>query len=195
MSSINPILLAVLFVITVIFILYLNRTRSKPSADCTATFPCPQDKTPGGLKLVQVKDIEPALLERAVKEFTEGYELDRMPEIQHEAGVSFVTADSGMPYMTFCFLVNALRYCDKSRKYDVTGWYDMQLNREDGDGLNLSHQTLMMYIPEEDNEYDNVFFVAPDGRFFKQPFSGHCTLELLSRDHRPYQAADGTAQE
>lgn len=187
---INPILLAILFVIVVVVILSIRKTNTKTSPDCTATFPCPQDQTPGGLKLVRVKEIDPALLDQVVKEFVENYQLGQMPEVQHEEGVSFVTADSEMPYMTFAFLVNALRYCDKSRKYDVTGWYSMQLNREDGDGLELSHQTLMMYIPEEDDEYDNVFFVAPDGRFFKQPFYGRCTLELLSRSHLPYEPAN-----
>ena len=191
----NPIFLAILFVIAVVVILSIRMTNTKTSPDCTATFPCPQDQTPGGLKLVQVKDIDPALLEQTVKDFVKGYELDRMPEIRHEEGCSFVIADSGMPYMTFAFLVNYLRYCDKSRKYDTTGWYAMQLNREDGDGLKLSHQTLMMYIPEEDDEYDNVFFVTPDGRFFKQPFYGRCTLELLSRSHRPYQPAGESTQE
>lgn len=187
---INPILLAILFVTAVALILWMNRSNRKVSADCIKTFPCPQDQTPGGLKLIRIRGIDPALLEKVVKEFIEGYELERAPQVRHEEGESFLVADSDMPYMTFCFLVNFLRYCDKDRKYDVTGWYSMQVNRDDGDGLNLSHQTLMLYIPDEDDEFDNVFFVAPDGRFFKQPFYGRAVLELLSRAHREYEPAE-----
>lgn len=189
MIQFNPILLAVLFVAVVVIILVFFRSGPKVSGDCTATFPCPQDQTPGGLKLVLVKDIDPALLEKTVRAFCEGDEKIRLPEIRFEEGCAYVTADSAMPYMTFAFLVNYITYCDKARRYDTTGWYAMQQNREDGDGLNLSHQTLMMYIPDEDDEYDNVFFVAPDGRFFKQPFGGSASLELLSRAHREYLPA------
>jgi len=197
---ISKIILALAFVIVAYLAARFFRPAPvKTEADCIRTFPCPMDRIPGGLKQIRIKGIDPALLDKALEEFCTHYELDRKPEIlapegaegdgDSSSGDTFVATDSGMPYITFAYLVNALRYCDKSRKYDVTGWYSMQANEQDGNGLNLNHTTLMMYIPEEDDEFDNVFFVTEDGRFFKQTFAGRCPLEQLSRPHHPYEPA------
>ncbi len=184
------ILIALAFVVLAfIAARYFGAGETKRSPDGIALFPCPMDRTPGGLKQIRIKDIDPALLDKTLEEFCTHYELDRKPEVQQDGTDWYVTADSSLPYMTFAYLVNALRYCDKSRTYDVTGWYSMQANEQDGKGLELSHTTLMMYIPDEDDEFDNVFFVTEDGRFFKQTFASRCPLEQLSRDHRPYETA------
>lgn len=201
----TPMISKIILALAFLIVAYLAARFFRPipaetEADCTRTFPCPMDRIPGGLKQIRIKGIDPALLDKALEEFCTQYELDRKPEILAQEGAegdgasgsgdtTFVAIDSGIPYITFAYLVNALRYCDMSRKYDVTGWYSMQANEQDGKGLALSHNTLMMYIPEEDEEFDNVCFVTEDGRFFKQTFAGRCPLEQLSRAHRPYEPA------
>jgi len=46
----------------------------------------------------------------------------------------------------------------------------------------------MFFIPDDDDEYENVYFVTPQGRCYKQDFANRGKLEHVPRLHQNFQA-------
>lgn len=107
-----------------------------------------------------------------MKIYTQDGQLYTRPAIEEKAQGFLLTFDDNIDYFAFCFWVNYLVYSDKSVRHNdhVTGW--LQLNEiKEEQFRDFAHQTLMLYIPSSDSEYDNVYFTTSNGNCFKQEFS------------------------
>jgi hypothetical protein len=140
-------------------------------------------------KRIAVGEITRTKLERDLKEVCELYNGDggRMyPELEQTGETEFVlTFPCDIDLKSFCYLVNYLCYPvsggDRAR---VTGWTtatagDRWITPE------LAGKRLMLYVPEQDREYDNVYATSEDDKCYQFGFDGK-TVPLPERI-RPYQ--------
>ena len=100
----------------------------------------------------------------------------------------FLKISSSVGFYTFSLLINFLTYSEKNRRYAVTGWYEVGTYRTDNKNHTFSHKTLMFYIPESDEEYDNAYFVTPEGAHCKQSFGSPTILRVVKSQTREYEA-------
>lgn len=88
-------------------------------------------------------------------------------------------------YSDFCFLFNWLVYrMIPVPDYSLRGWLEEpHLNVKD----NAITGPIMLYIPSDDKERDNVFFVAPRGIYYKQEFANAQRLHEVIDHAVPYE--------
>ena len=63
-------------------------------------------------------------------------------------------------------------------------------NLSDSTSIILSNKQLMLYIPDEDIEYDNVFIVTENGIHLKFDFKDQQHLIVESKERRQYITPD-----
>ena len=51
----------------------------------------------------------------------------------------------------------------------------------------LSGQKVMFFVPEDDDEYDNVYFVTSKGHCFKYSFAGMSTPKYMPEMRQRYE--------
>ena len=140
------------------------------------------DKLFDGKGSIFVTNMTKEELLRAIEDFmriyTQGGHPYTRPAIEEKSQGFLLTFDENIDYFDFCFWVNYLVYSDKAVRHNdhVTGW--LQVKDVENENLSIfAHQTLMLYIPSSDSEYDNVYFTTSDGKCFKQEFSNTQLLE------------------
>ena len=130
-------------------------------------------------------------LRDAINAFIEMYEEDMSknfaaPEIKKGDEGFFLVFEPTLDYRGFCFWVNYLIYSDKNKRHnnDIIGWYEV------GNANNnhpLSNKMLMLFIPESDNEFDNVYLVDDSNKCYIQEFSFNENIIPLKRSIIRYQ--------
>lgn len=149
----------------------------------------PEDLAPNGKRMIRVDNMRRGLLDMTLKDFMNLYRLKGIVESIEGTESRFVLKiSSSVDFFTFSLLINYLTYSEKNRRYAVTGWYEVGTYRTDNKKYAFSHKTLMFYIPESDDEYDNVYFVTPEGVHFKQSFGNPAILRVLNSETRKYEA-------
>ena len=110
------------------------------------------------------------------------------PRVSFDGDYAFLSFDTPIDWMMFCYWVNYLTYSDKGKIFETVGWYPMSvLKSQDEMSLQLAGRTLMLFIPSSDTEYDNVYLTTPEGKCFKQPFAGFARIVLADSVHRQYE--------
>lgn len=150
-------------------------------------------------KLVFVSGITKQKLENDLKEVCDLYNSDgaRMyPELQQLGDREFaITFPYDIDFVSFYYLINFLCYpMSGGERAEVTGWTkavagDRWITKR------IAGKQLMLYIPEEDEEYDNVYVTTEYGECYKFSFDGK--TDSLAKQYRPYQESiihqiDGT---
>lgn len=148
-----------------------------------------ETQTNPAVRIIKVSDIESERLTKVLADYCSDYDVEERAHFSADGQNASISVPASYSFQQFALLVNYVRYCNKEHIYDVTGWYSVGQNASDDDVMQLSGKTLMLYIPDDDTKYDNIYFVTPDGAFFKQRFLRKPHLELISRDHRPYAPA------
>ena len=79
---------------------------------------------------------------------------------------------SSVTFIDFALLVNYLVYSDKEKRHnnDIQGTYPFGDMKSALPSVDFSHQEATLFIPEEDTEFDNVYFKCC-GHRFKMDFS------------------------
>ena len=111
----------------------------------------------------------------------------KAPTIREKDGNSLLTFSDDTDFMIFCWWVNYLTYSEKGHRHNATGWYGTNTVTNIGDGLGLNNTTMMFFVPESDDEHDNVYFVNKDGTCFKQEFAWPEHLFVLKDRIREYE--------
>ncbi|MBR5029960.1 MAG: hypothetical protein IKX63_02505 [Muribaculaceae bacterium] len=135
-----------------------------------------EEERPGSYSLILVQNMTEKEIVDAIESYnTMGKEEDEnfeyyMPEIKNYGNDFLLLFAPTINYRDFCFWVNYLVYSDKNKRHnnDITGWYEM------GNTTNehpLSNKMLMMFIPESDKEFDNVYLVDNFNNCYKQEFA------------------------
>lgn len=132
-------------------------------------------------------------LDRAIGEFVEMYSTEEKsvqhPTVTQDAEGYTLTLPSTIGYNLFCYWVNHLVYFDEKKRFNkqVTAWYEVP---EDAEGAwkPFAGKTLKFFIPESDDDYDDVYFTTKDNRCFRQEMDGPLKLvdaEELKRGVTP----------
>ena len=175
------IVLAVLVI--VLLVLYL-KTRSTPSMDSI------QDDTAKGKRVIMATQMNGNEIRDAINGFIKlheenGDKVDRPQVTQQEENTFMICLPDTTPYDMFCYWVNYLAYSNEGKKYNnnITGWYEVSANAK-----LFPSQILMLYVPETDTEYDNVYVTTKDNLCYKQEFGGDSSLIPQEYIYRKYSA-------
>lgn len=147
----------------------------------------------GGHGFIFVTNMTKEELLRAIEDFMRIYTQDghpyTRPAIEEKSQGFLLTFDENIDYFGFCFWVNYLVYSDKAVRHNdhVKGWLQLK-DVEDENLRDLANQTLMLYIPSSDAEYDNVYFTTSNGKCFKQEFSNSQLLIEQKSILKQYQS-------
>lgn len=148
-----------------------------------------EELTNTGERLIRIDDIRRDFLEKVLGDFMADYQLEDITEsILGSESRYMLRVRSTVDFYHFALLINYLTYSDRSRRYAVTGWYEMGTCKNAPDNDILSGKTLMFYIPDSDEEYDNAYLVTPDGIHLKLPFGDSAGLHPAESETREYEA-------
>ena len=183
-------LLAIFF-----FVKYLNRKsiiRTEQEKYIAATLKAPIEKQHGGNRVIRITDLDKETVERFAEDFKKLYSQDGdivlMPtSIEEKDGNVLLSYPENIDYWQFSFWVNYLVFSEKTARHDAVGWYQTRDITNLSDSLNLSNTTLMLFVPDEDKEYDVVYLVNKDGTCFKQEFYFPENLRVLKDKIREYE--------
>ena len=174
--------LIILAVLAIAFVFLYFKKRSAITMDSI------QDDTAKGKRIIMATQMNENEVENAINGFIKQYEdngekVDR-PQVRQQEGDVFMThLPDTTPYDLFCYWVNYMVYSDKGKKYNnnITGWYEVSANAK-----LFPNQILMVYVPESDTEYDNVYFTTKDNICYKQEFGGGTFIKQQKNVYRKY---------
>lgn len=135
-----------------------------------------EEEAPNSYSLILVQNMGENEINDAIESFNKmGKEEDEnfeyyTPEIKN-CGNNFMLLFSPIiNYRDFCFWVNYLIYSDKNKRHnnDITGWYEVGNTKNNHP---LSNKIIMLFIPENDKEFDNVYLVDNFNNCYKQEFA------------------------
>lgn len=189
----KPVYFIVLAILILILIWYFTSLRNRQkkvmdSLDASIVTPI-KEKSPYGKKVIRIEDVDEEKAARFISDFISLYKGSDhkivKPEIGRKNGSIVLLFPSETQYYIFCWWVNYLTYSEKSHRQKVTGWYGA--SEIEGDTLGLSNSYLMLFVPETDKEYDNVFLTSQNGICFKQEFAFPENLYMLKTRIREYE--------
>ena len=151
---------------------------SRPDASAKATIEKDNDK------LIVVSNATHDDIALALTKFCNTYNkesyaaLPRLTEVH--PGAFAVTFPYDIDFVTFCFAVNFLKYpVDIKWDAKVTAWTTANGGEDWIAGTNVGKR-IMLFVPEDDKEYDNVFFTTDDDIGYKLDFAARKAKPPLS---------------
>lgn len=186
MSNEHPLLFRCLlfsaFIIVVIIALYIRYLWKKRTGQWTTTMNyLKRDETWVGKRIIHATMTREEI-DRAIDDFMDMYSTEenpvQRPVVSQDADGYTLTLPSTINYDLFCFWVNYLVYSDKNKRFNkqVTAWYEVPQDAK-GAWSQFAGETLKFFIPESDDEFDNVYFTTKDNRCYKQEFAGSASLK------------------
>ena len=174
--------LIILAVLAIAFVFLYFKNKSAITMDSI------QDDTAKGKRIIVATQMNENEVENAINGFIKlneenGNKVDRPQVKQQEENVFMIYLPDITPYDTFCYWLNYIVYSDKEKKYNnnITGWYEVSANAK-----LFPNQILMVYVPESDTEYDNVYFTTKDNFCYKQEFAGGTSIKPQKNVYRRY---------
>ena len=172
----------VLAVIAIALLFLYLKTRS------TLTMDSIQDDTAKGKRVIMATHMSENEISDAINGFIKLYKgngdkIDRPQVTQLEENSFLLRLPDTTPYDLFCYWVNYLVYSNEKKKYNnnITGWYEVSAYAQ-----LFPKQILMVYVPEIDTKYDNVYITTKDNLCYKQEFAGNTALIPQEYVYRKY---------
>ncbi len=176
-------------VIVVIIVIYFIRTKLvtptvEPYADTTRPsnthFP---EKEVQNDKLIIINDIINSEVDKILTSFCNAYNQESFAALLRLYKLSerqfAITFPYDIEFEIFCFLVNYAHYpigFDKS--FEVTGWTTTK-SGEIWITEKSENKKVMLFIPDDDTEYDNVYLTTDDNIGYKLGFATENEKQLL----------------
>ncbi|MCO7355734.1 hypothetical protein [Riemerella anatipestifer] len=159
----------VLLVVAIIAILFIVKSCFPKSNEngfedeSRPNLPSPQTKIEND-KIIIVEGAKYEVVKKAIQQFCNIYNKENYIAVIKLSKLSETTSILTFPYDiefgTFCFLTNYLYYPnDIFYKADIKAWTTTKLNDEFISEENVN-KYVMLYIPPEDQEYDNVYMTT-----------------------------------
>ena len=134
-----------------------------------------EDDAPNSNSIILIQNMSENEIIDAIESFNKmGEENDEghkyyHPEIERNNNDYLLIFDRNINFISFCYWVNYFVYSDKSKRHntDITGWYSVGWTKNNHP---LSNNLLMLFIPESDQDFDNVYFVDRFNNCYKQEF-------------------------
>lgn len=171
------ILIIVIVVAIAVFVakarLFGGQSANNSSRPITASKP---NKEEPNDRVIVVNNVNRADISSALTKFCNLYNQSSyaaLPRLTEISSTSFVvTFPYGVDFVTFCFAVNFLKYpADIKWNSDVKAWTTTQ-NNDEWITDKIAGKKVMLYLADNDNEYDNVFLTSIDNIGYKLDFAG-----------------------
>ncbi len=135
----------------------------------------PNEKSPND-KVIVVNNVNHADISSVLIKFCNLYNQGTyaaLPRLTQISSTSFaVTFPYDIDFITFCFAVNFLKYpMDIKWDSDVKAWATTQ-NSDEWVTDEIASKKVMLYLTNDDKEYDNVFLTSSDNIGYKLDFAG-----------------------
>jgi len=140
-------------------------------------------------KIIVIKGAGYDDIENAVQQFSLKYDIDAATLRINKVAVSAttITFPFDIAFDRFCFLVNYLYYPEHIiYSADIKAWAMLSKVDEWAD-VQLAGKKIMIYIPPDDKEYDNVFMTTTDNEGYKMTFSESRPSPLSAGNFPLYQ--------
>jgi|TARA_B110000902_G_C14068537_1_gene498367 hypothetical protein len=152
-------------------------------------------------KIVVVKNLKQEYLEKAIEQFLD---LNKggnpiKPKITIFDDKLIITFPYDVEFDALCYFINYLEYAhDLSLKPDykpeIYGWYKTK-SGDEWMTKEIVNKEVLIFIPETDDEYDNVYLTTEDNLGFKMGFALGYEHEKLAKPvisymKRPIQKSD-----
>ncbi len=180
-------IILVAIVIGAVLLMVLSRIK-KVESSVTQTLPGTITKPTNQVKndkLVMVKTVKLDLLKQAIEQFCKSYNQESyvaLPRLIVLNDLYIVTFPYDIDFERFCYFINYLKYpinIDlKIYKPNIVAW--CSTNSQDAWMTDdIANKNVMIYIPEWDKDYDNVYLTTQDNIGFKMGFAiGHAHKKL-----------------
>jgi len=135
-------------------------------------------------KLIVVSNVNQDDIALALTRFCNMYNNERyaaLPRLSEVyPGTFAVTFPYDIDFVTFCFAVNFMKYpVDIKWDAKVTAWTTANSGEDWVADTNVGKR-IMLFVPEDDKEYDNVFFTTADNIGYKLDFAARKAKPPLS---------------
>ena len=172
-------IIIIAIVLIAVFLLLTSRNK-KGESPLTNTKPEKITKPTNQInndKLIIVKTVNLDLLKQAIKSFCKSYNQESfiaLPRLTILNDIYIVTFPYDIDFERFCYFINYLKYpIDinlKEYKPGIVAWcttksQDIWMTDE------IANKQVMLYIPDSDKEYDNVYLTTQDNIGFKMGFA------------------------
>ena len=147
---------------------------------------CDERKSRG---MIRIGNMPQKKLQECIDTYRYDYGEEDMPDDIRTEGTRHILTFESVDYGSMCSWVALLARPDKSTQYEVKGWFTMDDLSQDPDLEELSGQTIMLFVPTDDKDYDSVYFATPDSKCYKQEFGDAGTLERDPNVRHRYQDA------
>ena len=182
----------IIAVIVAIFALFFCVRTQMKKQQSTTMYSLLEDETPNGKRVIMTKEMNRANIENAIVGFIklneENGSFVARPTVKPKDNDTFlIYFPNSTTYDLFCYWVNYFVYSNREKRYNnhVTGWYEVGAEVK-GVWTPFANQTWMLYIPETDTEYDNVYITTESGACYKQEFSQKALLIQQNTVYRDY---------
>jgi len=141
-------------------------------------------------KIIVVSNINHEDIKNALIKFCNIYNKDRydaMPRLVQIGTNNYaVTFPYDIDFVTFCFAVNFLKYpTDIKASPQVIAWATSKQSDE-WITEKSADKKVMLFLADDDKEYDNVFLTTPDNIGYKLGFAAGQEKQLLSTPKKSY---------
>ena len=171
-------IISILVVLGIVFcgILFKAFTNSNKGGEYVAGSVSGLQLSLEGNEAIEVTGMSEELLNTVLDEFVGMYSKDGStvvrPIVSRSNDNSFLLRfPENEDYDVFRYYINYLRYCRKGTKFQVKGW--ARLVNANDNPTDFATCNVMFFIPEQDTEYDVVYFVTEFGGVYKAPFYGN----------------------
>ena len=125
---------------------------------------------------------------KIISDFMSHYKNVKRPTVNERNGMTFITLADEPDYSLICFWVNYIVYSNSEKKHNdnVTAWLEVSADATAAWKM-FAGQRLMFFIPSNDTEYDNVYFLTEKGQCYKQEFAWSAPLIEVKGIDRKYE--------
>ena len=189
MSS-RTILIAIVIAAMAVVLAFLGYKSRK-----TKVFPIIEVSLSEQSRIILIDSMSEEQLKDAITEFVQMYSTSgevETPNILKEGEGYRLVFSSSVDFELFCWWVNYLVFSDKSKQeiYSVRGWYPFGEVTRDGQKYEFSDKTILLYIPKDDELYDDIYMISPEGKHYQWRFDSN-VKEIASRGEK-YQDIPNT---
>ncbi len=129
-------------------------------------------------KIIIIKNIRIKILKKIITQFCNGYNQNNwkiLPKLTIEKFQFAITFPYDVEFDTFCYFINYLKYPSNiedpnSYKPDIKAWCKTKSN-DKWMTPEISNKKIIVFIPDWDEEYDNVYLTTQDNIGFLMGFA------------------------
>ena len=143
--------------------------------------------------IVFIENAKPEDLQKALKDFCKTYNQGGKVAFlnlnTYEGNIYSITFRKPIPFDVLEYLINYLHYpFGIDHKPNIRAWATIKPDASWIDKA-LHNKQVMLYIPEDDKEYDNVYFITQENQAYKDSFRADETLKKVEEKQVKFESA------